>query len=298
MNDILKALQAIDAIESKKVLTESHIDECGFGDAVAAEPINQGNPVTASVTLNASGMDHVADLMKILQQAGLNQAGPVTSLTPPMRTDMENFRDKIAGLEGPPSAPKEQYFDVEDVTGAGDDLHKDKHPSDIRVKDASAFENEVNEWDRDPGIEDAERDESLESVISQAMPEYDFTPVDHETAMEIAKRSSEMSSKSGSVDIDNTEEFYNYLERRGLIIDSEVTEWDNEPEEDYGDHLDLIKRLAGGLNKEKKMYKAAQPGDNAMAAESEDNNKKSSQDKNSVRESIKERLQKALDSKK
>lgn len=192
MNDILKALQAIDAAESKKTLTESAVGECGDMGMPAPAAKNAGNPVTASVTLNASGMNHVADLMRLLQQAGLDQAGPVSGETLPMRTDMENLRDKMVGLEGPPSAPKEQYFDVEDITGAGDDIHSDKAPEDIRVKDSSAFESE----------------------------------------------------------------------------DEEIEEWANEPEDDYQDHNYMTKDLSGGINRQKRHYKAAQPGDNAMAAES------------------------------
>lgn len=57
-------------------------------------------------------------------------------------------------------------------------------------------------------------------------------------------------------------------------------EYDNEPDEKYQDTQYMTRDLAGGLNREKKAYKAAQPGDNAMAAES-----------------IKERLAKALEEK-
>jgi len=58
-------------------------------------------------------------------------------------------------------------------------------------------------------------------------------------------------------------------------------EWDNAPEEEYSDHQKMTKDLSGGLNREKKAYKAAQPGDNAMSVES-----------------IKERLLAALEEKK
>lgn len=47
-------------------------------------------------------------------------------------------------------------------------------------------------------------------------------------------------------------------------------EWDNAPDEEYADHNTMIKDLSGGINREKKQYKAAQPGDNAMAVEAED----------------------------
>ncbi len=45
-------------------------------------------------------------------------------------------------------------------------------------------------------------------------------------------------------------------------------EWDNSPDEEYGDTKLMTKDLSGGINREKKAYAAAQDGDNAMAVES------------------------------
>jgi hypothetical protein len=42
----------------------------------------------------------------------------------------------------------------------------------------------------------------------------------------------------------------------------------NEPEEEYSDTEYMTKDLSGGINRQKKMYKASQRGDNAMAVES------------------------------
>ena len=52
-----------------------------------------------------------------------------------------------------------------------------------------------------------------------------------------------------------------------------VDEWENTPdgsrgEEEYADHNYMVKDLSGGINRSKKMYKASQRGDNAMAVES------------------------------
>ena len=44
-------------------------------------------------------------------------------------------------------------------------------------------------------------------------------------------------------------------------------DWDNSPDEEYKDTQYMTKDLAGGINREKGQYKAAQPGDNAMAME-------------------------------
>jgi hypothetical protein len=68
-----------------------------------------------------------------------------------------------------------------------------------------------------------------------------------------------------------------------VITDDEETEesFANEPDEEYQDHEYMIHDLSGGINKPKRMYPAAQRGDNAMAVEN-----------------IKTRLQKALAEKK
>ena len=56
------------------------------------------------------------------------------------------------------------------------------------------------------------------------------------------------------------------------VAEEAVEEWANSPEgsegdEDYRDADYMTRDLAGGINREKKQFKAAQPGDNAMAAE-------------------------------
>lgn len=69
--------------------------------------------------------------------------------------------------------------------------------------------------------------------------------------------------------------------------EEETEEWANSPEdseseEEYSDHLSMIKDLSGGINREKKSHKPTNGGDNPMALE----------------QSIKERLLQALESKK
>jgi hypothetical protein len=63
--------------------------------------------------------------------------------------------------------------------------------------------------------------------------------------------------------------------------------WSNEPDEEYKDHKYMTKDIAGGLNREKTMYKPAAKGDNPMAVADE-----------TAYESIRDRLYKALSEKK
>lgn len=48
---------------------------------------------------------------------------------------------------------------------------------------------------------------------------------------------------------------------------SPFEEYENEPDEEYADHELMIKDLSGGLNRQKRSFKAAQQGDNAMAVQ-------------------------------
>jgi hypothetical protein len=81
---------------------------------------------------------------------------------------------------------------------------------------------------------------------------------------------------------------------RDIIIgpdqEDEVEEdgYDNAPDPEYKDHHYMTKDLSGGLNREKKAYKATQDGDNPMAVED---------DSNDLETRIKEELQAALEAK-
>jgi peptidoglycan hydrolase-like protein with peptidoglycan-binding domain len=53
----------------------------------------------------------------------------------------------------------------------------------------------------------------------------------------------------------------------GMDEEGVEEDWDNSPDESYADTQTMTKDLSGGINRQKKAYKAAQPGDNAMAVE-------------------------------
>ena len=147
------------------------IEECGMtempGDMPPA-PVDQGNPVTVNVSMNASGKDNVADLLKMMQHAGLGDAEPVSAKTLAPRLDMERLRgivdEPANGLddremklpapesdmeedEGYENAPDEEYGDIEDVTASGDDLHKSKkgYKAAAGGDNPMSFEDEIKE---------------------------------------------------------------------------------------------------------------------------------------------------------
>ena len=80
-----------------KKLIESmdHIEECGMTEMPAMAPpapeMDKGNPVTVSVSMNASGKEHVADLLDMMKNAGLGGAEEVAPKMLAPRDDMERL---------------------------------------------------------------------------------------------------------------------------------------------------------------------------------------------------------------
>jgi len=128
MKKLIQTMTDIEKGNRKRPLKESYAAECGDMGSMAppmAPLENPGNPVTASITLNASGMEHVADLMRLLQQAGLEKAGPVAPPTMPMRMDMERLRDKMNGLESSSLEDDVRESDIEEYTNEPDEEYQD-----------------------------------------------------------------------------------------------------------------------------------------------------------------------------
>ena len=82
------------------------IEECGMDEgpmpgAMPPAPMDQGTPVTMNVNLTASGKQHVEDLVKMMQHAGLGDAEPVSAKTLAPRLDMERLRGIVDEPENP-----------------------------------------------------------------------------------------------------------------------------------------------------------------------------------------------------
>ena len=85
-----------------KKLIESmdRIEECGMSEMPAmSAPMQQGNPVTMSVSLNASGKEHVDDLINMMKNAGMGAAEPVAAKMLSPRMDME----RLSSIMGEPA---------------------------------------------------------------------------------------------------------------------------------------------------------------------------------------------------
>lgn len=176
MKDMIQRMTDIEA--EKQQLNENEAGMPPMGAPMSAPAMDQGNPVTINVSMNASGKEHVADLLDMMKNAGLNDAEPVSAKTLSPRLDME----RLAGIMDDPKIPG-----------------KDEVPGDEDTTDSSC--NDDIDADDEP-----------------------------------------------------VEEFANSPEG-------------SEGDPDYKDHHHMTKDLSGGINRKKKQYKAAQPGDNAMAME-------------------------------
>jgi hypothetical protein len=143
-----------------KKLIESmdHIEECGMTEMPAmpaslpAPEMDKGNPVTVNVSMNASGKEHVADLLDMMKNAGLGGAEPVSAkmLSPRMdmerlsgimdepgfddkeeplpadEPDMEEVEDEIEVEGDYANEPDAQYGDLSDAIQDGNDLNRKK----------------------------------------------------------------------------------------------------------------------------------------------------------------------------
>ena len=80
-------------IKKMKTLLEA----CG-GPEMGMPEASEGAPVSINVSMNASGKEHVADLLDMMKNAGMpaaSEVGPDTMRGGDMRGDMEKFRSAV-----------------------------------------------------------------------------------------------------------------------------------------------------------------------------------------------------------
>lgn len=111
-----KLIQQMTEIENAKTaLAESKITECGME---APMEMNQGSPVSMNVSLAASGKDHVADLINMMKNAGMDHAEPAATPNLPVRQDMERLRGIVdsPATETYSNEPDAEYKDTAYMT--------------------------------------------------------------------------------------------------------------------------------------------------------------------------------------
>ena len=227
-----------------------NIDECGMAEgpmgmappmSPPAPEIDKGNPVTVNVSMNASGKEHVADLLDMMKNAGLGDAGPAADKMLSPRMDME----RLSGIMGGPAHDH-------------DDDDKMKLPSlgDLDGGEDESYANEV----ADP-MDDAET--ALAADIEDPMD-------DEEAETEDMSDEGTYTIKVKGKNMDSQNELARLAGLPTNEVDDEVEEaggdYENEPDEQYSD-LSAVIPDGDDLHKQKKSHPATAGGDNPMAIE-------------------------------
>ena len=236
-----------------KKLIESmdHIEECGMAEGPmgmappAMAPEDKGNPVTVNVSMNASGKEHVADLLGMMKNAGLGGAEPVSAKTLSPRMDME----RLAGIMDDPAIPG-----------------KDDVPGDADVDDSSCMD------DIDTDVDEGAMSDihaELSGADDPAQMVMDLIDKGGPIGKYLYGELEQIAAEKGQ-SLNNTDggEFVDELLSDMGIEEEAVEEADyaNEPDPQYGDMSDAIPD-GNDLNRKKKSYPATQDGDNPMAVE-------------------------------
>ena len=106
--------------EMKTILESfSKVAECGMDMPPMPAPQDMGNPVTVNVSLNASGKEHVKDLLDLLKMAGIsNPSMPMDE--PKLAIDMDGDNQPDIALDDPTeefeNEPEEEYQDSKFMT--------------------------------------------------------------------------------------------------------------------------------------------------------------------------------------
>lgn len=154
MKDLLSKMEALQS--------EAHLP----APAPMTPPVDKGNPVTMNVSLNASGKEHVEDLMDIVKNANIGDKPEPSMPAGPMRMDIDKFRDIVDGpkpdMDMEPkmggcgedvdeaewdNSPDEEYRDTKYMTkDLAGGLNAEKPRKALRVKDPALEDIKAQLW--------------------------------------------------------------------------------------------------------------------------------------------------------
>ena len=220
-----------------------HIEECGMTEmpaaALPAPEMDKGNPVTVNVSMNASGKEHVADLLDMMKNAGLGGAEPVGAKMLSPRMDMERLS---AMMDEPGFDDKEMPLpsdepDMEEIEEGGMKDQLIQAMEKIAADDSGELLHKAMRGAMGPDVQNYLQDMYNEVSIDHGLhPDDDHDDIEQRMWDEIEQ---------------------DYGMGEGYA---------NEPEAQYGDMSDAIPD-GNDLNRKKKSYAATQDGDNPMAVE-------------------------------
>ena len=236
-----------------------HIEECGMAEgpmgmappmSPPAPEMDKGNPVTVNVSMNASGKEHVADLLDMMKNAGLGDAAPAGDAMMSPRMDME----RLSGIMGEPKDDAEDdkmnLPAIADLDGGEDESY------------AAEMDDEEDELAAD--IEDPMDDEEEDLAADMDMD-------DEEAETEDMSGEGSYTVKVKGKDMAAQEELARLASLSGVAAPQEMEveaagDYANEPDEQYSD-LSAVIPDGDDLHKKKKSHPATAGGDNPMAIE-------------------------------
>ena len=261
-----------------------HIEECGMVDEgpmgmapPAMAPEDKGNPVTVNVNMNASGKEHVADLLDMMKNAGLGGAEEVSPKMLSPRMDMERLSAMMDEPEMENTQPGMDPVPEDDDSvdeGAISDIHAELSGADdpaqmvmdLIAKGGPTGKYLYGELEQIA----AEKGQSLNNTDGGEFVDELLYNMGIEEEVETEDMSGEgtYTIKVKGKNMDSQDELARLAGMSGSsdIDVDEAGDYANEPDPQYGDMSDAIPD-GNDLNRKKKSYPATQDGDNPMAVE-------------------------------
>jgi hypothetical protein len=175
MKDMIQRMTDLEN-SAKKQLNEA----CGD---MPPSPMNQGTPVSMNISLNASGKEHVEDLINMMKNAGMTGAAEVSADMMPMRTDMERLRGIVDGPKMALPAPEEADFDDEPLEGYDNEPDEQYDDHETMIHDLSGGINRKKKaykaaQDGDNAMAVESIKDQLYAMLSEKKAKPDFLDID------------------------------------------------------------------------------------------------------------------------
>ena len=233
---------------------------------MGAPEMDNGNPVTMNVSINASGKDHVEDLIDMMKNAGMD-AKEVSHDHMPMRMDMERLRDLVdePGHEDTDEAYSPGDENAEGVVSncCGAPVQDERGGTGRCSACGEGCEAVAEESIQEGGTKSV-----IDMIANADDPEQmvmDLVDKGGPIGKYLYKELEQLAVESGKTFNDGETDPAELVPE--LLANMGIEEgYDNEPDVRYGDTQDAIPD-GNDLNRKKKAYAAAQDGDNAMAVE-------------------------------
>jgi hypothetical protein len=278
MSNMKKLIESLDALNE----CPPGMDEGGMPMGSLPAPIDKGNPVTMNVSLNASGKEHVEDLINMMKNAGMSDAkefGQDDMPALPMRMDMERLRD-IVGEPGDEDTDEAYSPGDENAEGVvsnccGAPVQDEREGTGRCSACGEGCEAVAEESIEEGGMKD-QLIKAMEKIAAddsgdtlyKAMTKGAMGPDVQNYLQDMYDDVARDNGLHPDDDHDQIEEKMHEL----IAADYGMQEWANSPEGseddvDYRDQDYMTNMMGDDLHKKKKAYAAAQDGDNAMAVE-------------------------------